>query len=129
MTTMGTCMQAGTTVGATCDPRTRTGPGCEGALGLYCNAMMLKCASETFAAANAACGTNTTDGSVTGCSGGGQCVGATATAMGTCKAPAADGQACDTTNGPPCLAPARCVTGGGTATTGTCQLNDAAMCH
>src|SRR5262249_53914780 len=47
-TTMGTCMQAGTTVGATCDPRTSTGAACEGALGLYCNAMTLKCAAETF---------------------------------------------------------------------------------
>ena len=128
-TTMGACMPAGTTVGATCDPRARTAAGCEGAIGLYCNAMTMKCAMEAFAAANASCGTSTADGTVTACSASGQCVGATATMLGTCKAPAADGAACDLTNGPPCLAPARCVTGGGTATTGTCQLNDAAMCH
>jgi hypothetical protein len=128
-TTMGTCTQAGTSVGATCDPRTSTGAGCEGALGLFCNSMTLKCAAISFVEANAPCGTNPTDGSVTACAGGGQCVIATGMTMGTCKAPAADGAACDLSNGPPCLSPARCVTGGGTATTGTCQVSDAAMCH
>jgi hypothetical protein len=128
-TTMGTCMAAGTTVGATCDPRQRTTPNCDGELGLYCNAVTLKCAALTYAAANAPCGTNASDGTEISCASGGACVGATATMLGSCQAPAADGGTCDTNAGPPCLAPARCITGGGTTTSGTCELNDAVMCQ
>lgn len=129
MTAMGTCMAAGTTVGATCDVATKTAPGCNRTYGLWCNAMTKQCTAIVFAAANAACGEGA-DGNLTDCSAGGECIGATFgmnPTMGTCKAPAADGTACDTMNGPPCLAPARCVTAAG-STAGSCALADASKC-
>ena len=128
-TAMGTCQPAGSNVGVTCDTRQLTAPGCNGELGLYCNKVTLKCALETYAAAGQPCGTDATSGNVTGCASGGSCIGASSTALGMCVAAALDGAACDTTNGPPCLSPARCITGGGASTTGTCLLEDATTCH
>jgi hypothetical protein len=40
----------------------------------------------------------------------------------TCVTPAADGQSCDLTNGPGCLAPAVCASG-------KCALRDGSACH
>ena len=57
-----------------------------------------------------------------GCANGGNCY----TVSGTCKAAAADGAACDTAAGPPCMTPARCVTSGSTA--GTCTVPSGSMC-
>jgi hypothetical protein len=55
---------------------------------------------------------------------------ATGSAMGSCIPFAADGAACDTTVGPGCMFPARCVVsaGGDGATTGTCVVPVATMC-
>lgn len=129
MTAMGSCMASGTTVGAACDVRTQTAPGCNRTYGLWCNATSKTCTAVTFVGANQPCGMDSS-GNLTDCSGGGECIGATFgmnPVMGTCKAPAADGQACDTMNGPPCLAPARCATASG-STAGTCTLSDASKC-
>jgi hypothetical protein len=128
MGAMGTCMAAGATASAACDPTTRTAPGCDRSLGLYCNATSKTCTAIMFAAAGAACGVGS-DGNLIDCAAG-ACYGSTTGGtpmMGTCKADAPDGTACDTTNGPGCLAPARCaVTAGSTA--GTCTVSDASKC-
>ncbi len=126
--TPGSCMADGTTAGAACDPTARTGAGCERAIGLFCNTMSKTCTTVTYAADGAACGEGT-DGNLTDCAGG-NCYGSTNGAMptmGTCKANAADGAACDTSAGPDCLAPARCVTASG-STAGTCMLANASQC-
>ncbi len=128
-TAMGTCTASATMVGAACDATFRTGTGCAGDLGLWCNAMTSQCTAIAFAGPGQPCGEGT-DGNLTDCSGGGQCVGSTfgrTPVLGTCKAPAADGAACDTAAGPPCLAPAKCVTAA-SSTAGTCALADATKC-
>jgi hypothetical protein len=125
----GTCMTAGATAGAACDPTSRTAPGCDRSLGLFCNATSKTCTVVTFAANGAACGVGS-DGNLIDCTAGvcyGSVIGGPTPMMGTCKADAPDGAACDTANGPGCLAPARCVTASG-ATAGTCALSDATKC-
>ena len=47
----------------------------------------------------------------------------------TCVAQAADGAGCDTQLGPLCLTPARCVTSGIGATSGTCVVPSATLCQ
>jgi hypothetical protein len=126
---MGTCTAEATTMGAPCDATLRTATGCNRTYGLWCNATSKMCTAITFVAANAPCGEGS-DGNLSECSGGGECIGATFGLMpklGTCQAPAADGSACDTMNGPPCLPPARCLTPSG-STAGTCMLADASKC-
>jgi hypothetical protein len=114
----GTCQLGGTTVGTACrgnviDPR------CEKSVYLTCEDR--SCAQDSFADAGARCGD--LDGGAADCTGGGSCE------NGTCVAPAAEGSACDTVNGPICLAPARCI---GTdidgGVTGTCTLVDPSTC-
>jgi hypothetical protein len=129
MGAMGTCMAAGTMPGVACDPTARTAPGCDRAVGLFCNATSKTCTAVTFAANGAACGVGT-DGNLIDCTAGvcfGSTIGGANPMMGTCKADAADGAACDTANGPGCSAPAKCVTGSG-STAGTCQLADGGKC-
>jgi hypothetical protein len=125
----GMCMPAGTAVGTACDPTSRTAPGCDRSVGLFCNATSKTCTAVTFAANGAACGVGS-DGNLIDCTAGvcyGSVIGGAMPMMGTCKADAADGAACDTTNGPGCISPARCVTASG-STAGTCQLSDATKC-
>ncbi|HZS38691.1 MAG TPA: hypothetical protein VFF06_17790 [Polyangia bacterium] len=126
MAMMGTCQAAATTAGATCDPLQRTAPGCDANLGLSCNTMTKTCSAISYVGDGQPCGV-LASGAAAGCAGGGQCIIATGSTMGTCKAPAADGAACDTALGPPCLAPSRCVlSGAGTA--GTCEQIVASKC-
>jgi len=120
-------MAAARSVGATCDPRAMTAPGCDGILGLNCNQMTMMCAAIAYVGDGMQCGFNAADASVTACSGGGLCVTPALSRVGTCQAPAADGAACDTAAGPLCLSPARCITAAG-ATSGTCQIVDATKC-
>lgn len=125
----GTCMPAGATVGAPCDPLSRTAAACDRSKGLWCNATSKTCTAVVYAANGASCGVGT-DGNLTDCSGGvcyGATLGGTTPIAGTCKADAADGAACDTANGPGCTLPARCVTAAG-STAGTCTLPDATRC-
>ncbi len=114
----GQCKVAGATVGATCDAKHVTAPGCDNTKGLYCTTQG-QCAQIAHAATGQPCGD--VNGAVVDCSGGGQCVIPGAAVQGTCVAPAADGAPCDTAAGPPCLLPARCVpTSNGTS--GTCTV-------
>jgi hypothetical protein len=114
----GKCQLGGTTVGTVCrgnviDPR------CEKSVYLTCEDRA--CAQDSFADAGAPCGD--LDGGAADCLAGGSCQ------NGTCVAPAAEGSACDTVNGPTCLAPARCIgTDNDGGVTGTCTLVDPSTC-
>jgi hypothetical protein len=119
-TTMGTCKPEGTMTGVACDPKSLTLPGCNKDVGLYCDATALACKTFATAADGQPCGL--VGGGQTVCTGGGLCVGATATAAGTCKAPVQDSAACNATTGPPCIAPAKCVGG-------ACRSPDAVACQ
>jgi hypothetical protein len=134
----GACQPAGATVGAACDPKRTTAAGCDNRLGLYCG-VDDKCADVALVMAPSACGAliDASDGgadagpkdvTVTRCLAGASCAPTTA-ARGTCVAPAADGAACDTVNGPPCLSPARCILASDASTAGTCQLPGASACQ
>jgi hypothetical protein len=119
MTAMGTCMADVTTVGATCDPQRKTGPTCDAGSGLACNTMTKMCVMQPDATAGMPCGLiNNVE---TRCAAGATCETPTGQTAGTCVAPAADGAACDATNGPDCLFPAKCVAG-------TCQLPGSMTC-
>jgi len=125
MTTPGTCTAQATTVGATCDPQRKTGPDCSAAAGLACDTTTKMCVMQPIVAAPMACGL--VAGVDTRCSAAASCEIPTGQTTGTCVAPAADGAACDITNGPDCLFPARCVTDG-VSNTGTCELPGATTC-
>ena len=125
-TTMGACTVQPTTVGASCDASRKLGPDCSGDAGLVCDSTTNTCVTEPLVAASQPCGTM--NGVFTGCTGGATCMRPSGGATGTCVAPAADGAACDTLNGPTCLTPARCVTGGSGSTAGTCQLPGSMTC-
>jgi len=119
MTAMGSCVAQGTTVGATCDARTMTGPNCSLAAGLTCDTSTTMCAMQPLVAAGQTCGV--VNNVFVGCLAGAACNRATGSMTGTCVAPAADGAACDATAGPFCTFPARCVSG-------TCQLPGSQSC-
>jgi len=93
---------------------------CDELHGIFCDGT--KCTSVGFAPAAGACGL--VSGVLTLCEGpAGDCQGVAApTYRGTCVAAAADGAACDATNGPMCTAPAVCVNS-------VCELPDPTMCH
>ena len=114
----GTCAMPAE-AGQACTP-SLSGGDCDETKGLFCNPSSVTagvCAVATFAGPGQPCGL--VNGGVVGCSGGARCV--RTGAMGTCLAPAADGAACDSTNGPDCVAPAECVGG-------VCKLPDPASC-
>lgn len=123
----GTCQPEGTKVGDACDSKKKDAPGCDSALGLYCPiGAGAKCAAVKEAKAGEACGIVGTD--VVVCTAGAACIRPMGMTQGTCVAPAADGAACDTAAGPPCLSPARCVLTDPKGTAGKCQLPDASIC-
>jgi hypothetical protein len=128
MTTMGTCQTQVGTMGAACDPRAQTGPRCQTDQGLFCDGTSKTCVAVPYNMPGGACGFDRTSGMDALCTGASDCFGAGGGTQGTCTALAADGAGCDTANGPSCMAPARCVTGGGTSTTGTCAVADPTMC-
>jgi hypothetical protein len=103
-------------VGAACDPAPCSpGSVCVGAVGTR------RCqAAVSVAAGGQPCGL--VGGSRVECAAQGLCKLATGQTSGTCLSAAADGAACDDTNGPLCALPARCVAG-------TCQLPSAVSCH
>lgn len=123
-TKQGACTADATTVGAACDPKSETAPDCDKAKGLYCDKTTKKCAQAAVAQPGSPCGAVGDLGTI--CTGGSVCIVPSGTKTGTCTPLAKDGAACDTTLGPTCLAPARCVITSGTA--GTCQLPDATKC-
>lgn len=116
----GTCKAEGHTAGTPCDPKSALLPGCDKNAGLYCDATSLQCKAMMAVGDGQPCGT--VGGAQVLCKAGGLCVGATLLQPGTCKAPVADGAACNDLTGPPCGAPAKCVRG-------TCRMPDAAVCH
>jgi hypothetical protein len=91
---------------------------CDGTKGLVCGAQQT-CVPTKIAKAGEACGI--VNGSLVVCDGGGFCAVAQGKTAGTCVAPAADGAACDTTHGPPCLPPADCING-------TCSMPNTSSC-
>jgi hypothetical protein len=117
----GTCQMAASMVGAACGGMM---PVCDGVQGLFCAGAMgaKKCVTTTFVGDGAPCGVLSQD-SFAGCTAG-ACYAAKGLAgpgeMGTCKANAADGAACDAATGPQCEFPARCVLGNGTG--GVCRV-------
>jgi hypothetical protein len=125
--TVTTCQAAGASVGAPCGTGTS---GCDGQLGLYCGGTKgaRVCAAVGYATDGMACGM-LADGSHVQCVAG-DCYTATglaaATDLGTCKAFAADGMACDSDLGPTCSSPARCVTSNGSV--GVCTVAIGASC-
>jgi hypothetical protein len=137
--TMGVCTAAGATVGATCQTTRKTAPTCAADLGLVCIATqpvtnaMGTCQAIALVAAGSACGVIGTPATgFADCTAGGLCKRAAPTDLaGTCVAPAADGAACDSdpANGPPCLAPAKCIVASGSSgTAGTCTVPNATTC-
>ena len=114
------------TSGGACDPNHNTRSGCSGDAGLVCNENNNTCVNEPRVAAGQPCGV--INGIKNACLAGATCVIAANQVKGTCVAPAADGAACNTSTGPDCFFPARCIptTSGGTA--GTCQLPGSASC-
>ncbi len=116
----GTCVANTEEPGAACSRD--QGPPCERALDLYCDETAGTCATAMEVAEGEACGT--IERVLYRCAAGLLCF-APEGGAGTCQAPAADGAACDVTNGPPCLQPARCTA---TATGYACAFADAAAC-
>src|SRR5262249_43518878 len=100
----GTCAPA-QPAGASCP----TGGECDIAQGAICEPTTHKCVMVTFAGAGQACGL--VGGAIVGCKGGGTCKVTAGMTQGTCQPAAADGAACDVTNGPHCLPPATCDKG------------------
>jgi hypothetical protein len=128
MATTGKCETAGA-MGAACDGRRETAPACDGTKDLYCDGTR-HCAADAYAMAGQPCGN--VNGVGTLCTGGAACVDKPADGgtVGSCAAPAADGQPCNTVAGPPCTRPARCIgmeIDGGQS--GTCALAGATACQ
>ncbi len=134
----GTCQTSGATVGAACDGTRKTAPGCFADMGLVCiptakGSAVGTCQNIQIVSASATCGA-IGSAPITGfavCGAGGLCKKAAPTDVnGTCVAAAADGAACDSdpTKGPPCLAPAKCVSSG-SGTAGTCTPPNASSCN
>jgi hypothetical protein len=126
--TSGTCQVAGSILGAACDTKRQTAPGCDSNAGLFCDAASNTCHAVSYATAGAQCGF--INQAAVACTNASTCFGAHGQTPGTCVADAADGAPCDTQVGPSCVPPAVCViTGGTTATNGVCRFPDSTMCH
>ena len=96
---------------------------CDTLAGLYCSTGATPvCTALGLPKAGEPCGL--VNGALAVCAGGGHCSLNIGTGMGTCEAAAADGAACDDTNGPTCLSPAVCG-----ATSKVCTLPNPANCH
>jgi hypothetical protein len=122
---MGTCQLAKTQVGQGCDDAAIIAPDCNHDLGLRCDDLTNKCVVYQYAGAGLACGKLNNGKTI--CTDGSECVIPKGEVAGFCVAPAEDGGACDTKDGPPCLRPAKCVTGG-MGSSGVCKVQDAALC-
>jgi hypothetical protein len=117
-TSLGTCAPLAT-LGASCN-LADGGSRCDSRFGLYCNTEAGKvCAPVATASASQPCGT--IDGGVTDCVADSFCQKPEGSNAGTCVAPAAEGGACDTLNGPICATPARCVLATEGGTSGICH--------
>ena len=120
----GTCTAPSPT-GAACSDSTA----CNEPEGDFCNPLNMQCTATSFAATGAACGL--VSNSLVLCTGpGSMCTDSAANDYkGTCQAYAADGAACDTTNGPYCDVGAVCMPSSATGTAGTCTVPNPNECH
>jgi hypothetical protein len=116
----GTCQASGMELGAPCDSKKHTAPGCDFNDGLYCSATTQKCVAIDYAEPGAACGPSDHSGSSTWCLAA-NCI------ASTCVALAKDGEPCDLDSGLNCVSPERCVVAG-SGTSGVCEIPDAASC-
>jgi hypothetical protein len=123
-TSHGTCQQAVGTLGAACDPKAQTGPGCDGSKGLQCSNASKTCVQATYAAPGQPCGS--VNGVFTYCAAQGFCTTPAGQSQGTCTAASGEGGPCDTVNGPNCMFESRCVVSSGTA--GQCHMPAASLC-
>jgi hypothetical protein len=119
---LGTCQVGQQRMGAACN--TKTGPGCDGELYLFCS--LGTCQEESVVGSGQTCGTLSGVADIQ-CAAGALCVKPNGSSAGTCVAATADGEACDLVSGPPCLSPAKCVSPDG-GTSGTCVFTDPASC-
>jgi hypothetical protein len=95
---------------------------CDSLAGLYCPTTgTMVCTKIALANAGESCAL--VNGGYTACAGGGFCNRPALSTTGTCEAPAADGAACDDTNGPTCLTPAAC------SASKVCTIPNPASCH
>lgn len=113
--------------GNTCDAQAVSAPYCDSLAGLFCNPQTRQCAAATLVAPDGVC----SPGAGGVCAQGAECQSQSSVASGAdrlCIAPSPEGVACDTINGPPCKALARCVltTAGGTQ--GICALPSLTAC-
>ena len=135
--TPGVCKPAVTVIDAACDGSRKTMAACDAQAGLACiptaaTSAVGSCQPIQLVGPNATCGQigGPPITAIVDCGAGGSCVkAAPGDKTSTCVAPAADGAACDTVAGPPCLAPAKCVPTTPGGTTGMCTLRDATQCH
>lgn len=118
----GACEAAGMVIGAACEAQAVTLPDCERAIGLRC--LQGACVEVTYAGDGEACGV--VGENVALCQANGACIGSQGDKA--CVAAVADGQACDLEAGPPCEAPADCITDGA-STEGICQLAGVTSCE
>ena len=123
-----TCVAEVTMEGAACDFKKTMGVDCSRDAGLFCTSKNV-CAALTVGKIGEACGYDKTTDTSVECSAGADCLAATPGGKDkVCTAPAADGAACDSTNGPFCQTPARCLATAAGSTVGTCQLPDLTLC-
>jgi hypothetical protein len=128
--TEGTCEVALGTAGAACGGGTV--PACNGSLGLSCvGASGSKtCVTISYVGDGMPCG-NLSNTAFAQCKAG-TCYTSTGAAtgneMGTCKLDAIEGASCDTTLGPSCMTPARCVVMSDGGTSGLCAVPTGTTC-
>ena len=125
-TAKGSCQAIGTALDAACDSKATKAPRCARYAGLWCSTA--KCAKANLATAGQPCGlVDATTYAI--CTGGGDCDIPAGTPKGTCRAPSADGAACDSSAGPYCQNPARCMgTASEAGVSGACQMPSATSC-
>jgi hypothetical protein len=124
-----TCNQGIATLGAACGG---TLGGCDSSIGLTCAGISVTtraCRVMEYRKSGEVCGALET-GTFANCASG-LCFTSVGVArlgeMGTCKAGASEGEACDAVTGPGCLYPARCVVGA-SGSAGTCALPVPSSC-
>jgi hypothetical protein len=103
----GVCKTAGV-AGAACDAYEQTKPGCDVLRGYFCNVLSSICQELTLAGGGAPCGVVSSGYAI--CTGSATCK-LTSQYSGNCLAAAADGQACNVTDGPQCKPLAQCLNG------------------
>ena len=124
----GICTVRGA-LGTSCDAKLVNAPLCANDFGVFCPSATDVCALAVVAQPDETCGITagvTVNGvkgpsSMAICYGGSACSPSTAS-NGLCSPAAADGNRCDTVNGPPCLNPARCLVTSDAGTEGTCEI-------